>query len=555
MPQITAMLVGQGFTLISAAKDWMIYQGEIPFLNRAVAIEVRVHNSEMQQFPSIYLLDEVPEEIPKPHPHIFGTKRFLCYVNKSLAYPDISNPVGSILGAIRTATAVLDDLGRGNLREDLLIEADVYWSKNEYLIDLGELPNKGDYYREAFMVRRKTAPKCWIGQSKEVFKRNYSYLGNDEDNEEYSAVLAGYFIETLLPDLPPREITNLYRFIHWIKPVSQKAYDYLMLSIGKARKNNKQWLFFNLHTKNLVIGIEFLVDEHERTKVQNIKVDLRQTYHQRWQRIFRYLPVDISANAWVSRSLPDSNPEAMPGLMGQGIALLGCGSVGGYLADFLAKEGAGQGGGKLTIVDPDILTPGNIGRHYLGASKIYQYKCIAMLLELMERYPGIDVGIKISDDEILDEHIEYDLLVDATGNITKSQYLSKLKSQGRIKPNVLFTWVVGHGLGVQSYLQRKNGACLNCVAYRESGERNSLVPPNYEVIPRNFSNSCSDWHIPFSIGAVSSCSALAAEMALTHTKSQLPALRSISLQPQAIRVEDETPEKRDGCPICNALTG
>ncbi|UVL82705.1 ThiF family adenylyltransferase [Pseudomonas sp. B21-028] len=42
-------------------------------------------------------------------------------------------------------------------------------------------------------------------------------------------------------------------------------------------------------------------------------------------------------------------------LSGLKIALVGCGTIGGYLADMLAKMGGGIGGGNLTLVDFDQL--------------------------------------------------------------------------------------------------------------------------------------------------------------------------------------------------------
>src|SRR5690606_1251084 len=66
------------------------------------------------------------------------------------------------------------------------------------------------------------------------------------------------------------------------------------------------------------------------------------------------------------RYLAQRNIPASKTLAGKNLAVVGCGTIGGYLSDMLVKAGAGTCGGKLTLVDFDCLLPQNIGRHRLG---------------------------------------------------------------------------------------------------------------------------------------------------------------------------------------------
>ena len=68
------------------------------------------------------------------------------------------------------------------------------------------------------------------------------------------------------------------------------------------------------------------------------------------------------------RYLAQRNIPKSKTLAGKKIALVGCGTIGGYLSDMLVKAGAGTCGGQLTLVDFDGLLPQNIGRHRLGLS-------------------------------------------------------------------------------------------------------------------------------------------------------------------------------------------
>lgn len=52
------------------------------------------------------------------------------------------------------------------------------------------------------------------------------------------------------------------------------------------------------------------------------------------------------------------------------IALVGCGTIGGYLADLLVRAGGAMGSGELVLIDNQKLAPGNIGRHRLGINRL-----------------------------------------------------------------------------------------------------------------------------------------------------------------------------------------
>ena len=77
------------------------------------------------------------------------------------------------------------------------------------------------------------------------------------------------------------------------------------------------------------------------------------------------------------RNMPKSKT-----LAGKNLAIVGCGTIGGYLSDMLVKAGAGTCGGKLTLVDFDYLLPQNIGRHRLGFPDLLSNKAEAMAKEL-----------------------------------------------------------------------------------------------------------------------------------------------------------------------------
>src|SRR5205823_513804 len=125
----------------------------------------------------------------------------------------------------------------------------------------------------------------------------------------------------------------------------------------------------------------------------------------------------ISGSRMDARFIYERNMVDRSNLSGKRIALVGVGTIGGFLAKFLAQSGAGAGGGgQLLLVDNQCLEPGNLGRHLLGLPDIGKNKAQAVREELLRVNP--DCEIAAFDGNALERNADlmgYDLLVDATG--------------------------------------------------------------------------------------------------------------------------------------------
>jgi sulfur-carrier protein adenylyltransferase/sulfurtransferase len=69
------------------------------------------------------------------------------------------------------------------------------------------------------------------------------------------------------------------------------------------------------------------------------------------------------------------------------ILLIGCGSLGGYVAHLLSRAGIGR----LTLTDNDFLSWANVGRHILGASSIGRWKAEALAEGLNRELPHLEI--------------------------------------------------------------------------------------------------------------------------------------------------------------------
>lgn len=166
-------------------------------------------------------------------------------------------------------------------------------------------------------------------------------------------------------------------------------------------------------------------------------------------------------------------------ILQKSVLLIGCGSVGGFLADNLCQCGIGT----LDILDKDILTTDNIHRHVLGFDDaiLGQYKADLLKRQLESRFPYVDIDslsfvdrtaeIFIKDPNRL---LHYDLIVSATGNPALDLAINdELHKIGNAPPFVV-CFNEPYGIGGHAIAVLKGGGCLRCL-YSDpiSGE---LVP-------------------------------------------------------------------------------
>ncbi|WP_449121342.1 E2/UBC family protein [Pseudomonas viridiflava] len=99
------------------------------------------------------------------------------------------------------------------------------------------------------------------------------------------------------------------------------------------------------------------------------------------------------------------------------IALLGCGTIGGYLCGLLLRSGAGCGNARFDLYDDDSFGPQNFGRHPLSTVDFGQNKAKALAATLnSSTHLNCKVEGKPSHFSITPELLkQYDIVIDATG--------------------------------------------------------------------------------------------------------------------------------------------
>jgi hypothetical protein len=199
------------------------------------------------------------------------------------------------------------------------------------------------------------------------------------------------------------------------------------------------------------------------------------------------------------------------------VAVFGCGSVGSEVADALATSGVG----KLTLVDPQVLTSDNVFRHALGRFWIGTSKARALHAVLTNRYPGVEVEAVVDSAYrwlLSTTSTDVDGFVIALGMPTLERQLARAVRQCHPEVPIVHTWLEPLDLGGHAILVNSSGqGCLDCLYRDDEGAdslscRISYLEPG-QTLTRNLTG-CASTFTPY--GAIQSrrTALLAAEQML-----------------------------------------
>jgi hypothetical protein len=152
-----------------------------------------------------------------------------------------------------------------------------------------------------------------------------------------------------------------------------------------------------------------------------------------------------------------------PALSSSSVVIIGCGSVGAEVAVLLVKAGVGR----ILLIDPEVLTWANVGRHRLGAKYVGKSKALGMAEELRENYPHVKAEAKFDRWENVARAEarllgSFDLVISATGDWGTESALNEWQAgAGRTQP-VLYGWTEPHACAGHALLVAAGGGCLEC---------------------------------------------------------------------------------------------
>lgn len=209
---------------------------------------------------------------------------------------------------------------------------------------------------------------------------------------------------------------------------------------------------------------------------------------------------------------------AEKGLSNKRVCLIGCGSVGGYIAQSLASSGLGY----LTLIDFDTYRPENIHRHILPARYLYYLKTIALRNYIQANMPFVKVTTLESQLLSLDfnKFNQYDLIVVATGNVSHERQLNKVMKANGITVPVIYTWQEAYGVGGHAVLSLPNKeGCLECTYIGLDSDEPELfnnlnfISPGQKIVKGHV--GCGTEFLPYSNLDAQDTANLASRLTLT----------------------------------------
>jgi hypothetical protein len=487
------------------------------------------------EFPSIRLL-EIPAGLPAAVPHL-GADGELCYLAKGSVVLDIYDPVGQSLACLERATVVFGQVMRGEMIEDLTEEFFAYWHGLYCFVDMqGE-----DLGRQKCIVAEANGSPLWfITDNEDRTTEKLKSLGCVVTD---STVLT-YRVKT---DAQPRPLTGHWPpetvgdILAWQGTLDPRCRRKIHQRIKEGERKKVNGALILIESPLMTYG--FAVRYERQSPAQKSKLSDRRDSSFRLKVVPTFV-VRIDDRYLAQRNMPKSKT-----LAGKNIAVVGCGTIGGYLSDMLVKAGAGTCGGKLTLVDFDCLLPQNLGRHRLGFPDLLSNKAEALAGELKRLAPGTEIRA-LPVDVRRAQLGELDLLIDATGEESLGHWLC---GHYKAPTHMLSIWIEGPGTAVRALLNSSEaGACYRCLWHsNRRGELSSTIDPLPAILA---GHGCEGLYVPFPASVSVHAASLGAEMTLDWVNGVFtPALRTRLIdRTHQLATPDCDPLPDRECPLCNS---
>jgi hypothetical protein len=545
------VLRARGFVSLPRAGTTRYFEGPLVCKDGVVRIRIAIRDWDFVSYPSIRVL-QAPQSLQGVTPHIDAAGG-LCYLASGTVILDRYHPEHAIAQCLDLARQELDRLAKKPVyrQEEFQSEFGANWY-------LGQLPLPWDVSLGSLARDSQVAAAYGIGPPDE---RLIAISDNADEIGRLCAV-RGWPEPTPLkatcavirsdawPTIPTIGLpTTVSEVFGWIRDWDRHAYGAIQSVLGQRRCLSNHYAIFLLHTRAGWFGFSFKIDATKRLAYSRKPTDFRQSLHRRNST----LPINRVAVREISADFVHSRNLTFPSLKGRSITLIGCGAIGGYLAQALARLGAGTGGGELTLIDPEPLGPENLGRHWLGYDSLFTLKAEAVKQRIEKEFPESRVQAHVRRAEFpLD--IRGDLIVDATGEEAFSEALNYHRQQLDLvrRPLTLHTWIMGNGDCAQAlWVDLPKFACYRCLRCNDP-ERTPRFPI-LEHPPETLNLGCHAF-TPYAVSAPMTAAALATDLVIGWMSGDpSPRFRTRVVEGAELRkVKSQNLSPLVGCPACSS---
>ncbi len=537
-----------GFRPIKRPGSARCFNGELQCAKGPVKVRLEISDWDFTTYPTLVILER-PSFLPALTPHVSGDG-VQCYFMQGRVVLDRYRPDHAIWQCIEQAQQELDRLSASPMYREREFEQEfgANW-------EIGQLPlpapvllaeAAGDGAVACFGITDDDGLYVIAGSDEAQVKALAEARGWPAPRR---MKLATYLVHsTRSPTLPgalPATIADMFAWIKSWDPAGMKRIHEVL--------GQREWLGFK--------AVQFLVDSPAGWFGFFFELNSnRKLMHHRKPSGYRQhlyskgheLPITRVSVKQISPDFIHSRNLQFPSLKDKRITLIGCGAIGGYLAQALVKLGAGTGNGLLTLIDPDSLGPGNLGRHFLGMDSLSKPKAVAVKEALNRQFPHAQIVAEPRRAAYSSDIID-DLVIDATGEEAVSEAINANRSTktGAEGVPVLHTWIVGNGECVQAlWVDQRKYACFRCM--RQNDPPRTPRFPVLDHDPETRIVGCSAY-TPYAVSAPMSACALAIDMIIDWLKGDVsPRSRTRYIEGGDFRkIKNQNVSPLEGCPGCS----
>lgn len=524
-----------GFTYAGKfAHGWLKFTGQLNARGTSYPCEFLVPRT-LDDIPLV-TVKSLPKDLPKLLPHLTASG-YLCYLSPGSVALDLFDPVGQTLACLQRAGEVLAQVLAGELLEDLVDEFFQYWRDFNCMLDI-----QGNTLsaHPAYIARNTNAFDFVITDDKPRTERKLQALGYVLEPQPIMTIRVKTTVRPfpLQKEWPPKDVGSLLQWQSMLDPTCRRRLEEKLVHHYRSGAVHAT-VIIDSPALQYGFSVIFKRPVHRRCQLRNFR---QEVYRQAFTRL-SFTRIDDRYMA--ERSLPGIAKT----FAALNVVLVGCGTIGGFLAEMLVKAGAGTLNGRLTLVDSDRLGPQNLGRHRLGMPHLFKNKALQMVCELERLSPGSIIEAKPFDVKTLDLG-KVDLLIDATGAQSLTDWLMWKYSQAT---PVLATWVEGPGLAVRALMKHSpEHGCSRCISQPPQKAAYQVFDEPTPTVLKG--HGCEGLFVPFPATASIQAASLAMEMLqewleerLAHTLQTRVLDRSRSL-----KTSDCTPTRQEGCLACHS---
>jgi len=438
-----------------------LWRVELPESTFIVAIPTTFPDT----FPKIYLPKEDHEKI-YPVPHV-DTHRFVCTRDPEIVVINDKKP-GEALEKLLEIAAETVDVGikKENLI-DYVEEFVAYWAEKTDMVFLSLFTPEDRIMLLHIYTLSDMLLDAWhlISDSDALVARWVTPLGTNIVNEKGEVALY-----LPLEELPPKffDFENKKGVLEILKNLKNTTHTEAVTEYFN-RVDGPVTLIMSFPTSNerVLFGWTFpgwnSVRGFRKNKVP-LLIRLAQTDQRRIK--------TINIKRMDKERILERGGSNFLAKKDMSVTIIGCGSLGSYLAMSLARCGMS----KYFLIDKEDLEPENVARHLCGFVDISKKmkKVQAVKKRLQEHFPHIEC--ETYDDDVLNLLYQegtgwietYDLAIIAIGNMAIEKRINYLVRKTRVKKPIYYLWMEPLGVGGHVlFISADNGGCFNCCFNRE----------------------------------------------------------------------------------------